>query len=228
MPRVPFFCDPGRMQPTGTGRTGGQRQLPTALLLLSVAVAAIAAGEIALLAAYGNGAPFELLVLVTLVGCVYTAAGILAWIRRPANGMGPLLCIGGLVWRTRPCSARDSVSCCRNRGWTLSALWRTRSHSWPWPRSRNRTWFSPTSGCHPRVPTTACGPRCVSEPFDRARRSWCCRSSSSAATPSSCSPTTPPASATCSSSAFSTSRPSAASCGGSARGEPPWTRRWWR
>ena len=27
MPRVPFFCDPGRMQPTGTGRTGGQRQL---------------------------------------------------------------------------------------------------------------------------------------------------------------------------------------------------------
>ena len=98
MPRVPFFCDPGRMQPTGTGRTGGQRQLPTALLLLSVAVAAIAAGEIALLAAYGNGAPFELLVLVTLVGCVYTAAGILAWIRRPANRMGPLLCIGGLVW----------------------------------------------------------------------------------------------------------------------------------
>ena len=36
--------------------------------------------------------------LVPLVGCVYTAAGILAWIRRPANGMGPLLCIGGLVW----------------------------------------------------------------------------------------------------------------------------------
>ena len=33
-----------------------------------------------------------------LVGCVYTAAGILAWIRRPANRMGPLLCIGGLVW----------------------------------------------------------------------------------------------------------------------------------
>ena len=36
--------------------------------------------------------------LVTLVGCVYTATGILAWVRRPANRMGPLLCIGGLVW----------------------------------------------------------------------------------------------------------------------------------
>lgn len=63
-----------------------------------MAVAAIAAGEIALLAAYGTGAPFGLLVLVPLVGCVYTATGILAWIRRPANRMGPLLCIGGLVW----------------------------------------------------------------------------------------------------------------------------------
>ena len=63
-----------------------------------MAVGAIVAGEIALLAAYGSGAPFGLLVLVPLVGCVYTAAGVLAWIRRPANRMGPLLCIGGLVW----------------------------------------------------------------------------------------------------------------------------------
>jgi hypothetical protein len=86
------------MQPTSSGRSGGSHQLPTALLLLSVAVAAIAAGEIALLATYGTGAPFALLVLVTLVGCVYTATGILAWIRRPANRMGPLLCVGGLVW----------------------------------------------------------------------------------------------------------------------------------
>ncbi len=93
-----MFCNPGGMQPTSGGRTGGSRQLSTALLLLAVAVAAIAAGEIALLAAYGTGAPFGLLVLVTVVGCVYTAAGILAWIRRPANRMGPLLCISGLVW----------------------------------------------------------------------------------------------------------------------------------
>ncbi len=63
-----------------------------------MAVGAIVGGEIALLAAYGTGAPFGLLVLVPLVGCVYTAAGILAWIRRPANRMGPLLCVGGLVW----------------------------------------------------------------------------------------------------------------------------------
>ena len=85
------------MQATSGGRPGGS-QLTTALLLLAVAVAAIAAGQIAMLAAYGTGAPFALLVLVPLVGCVYTAAGILAWIRRPANRMGPLLCIGGLVW----------------------------------------------------------------------------------------------------------------------------------
>ena len=71
MPCVRNFCDSGE----GAGdqrRPGGSRQLSTALLLLAVAVAAIAAGEIALLAAYGTGAPFGLLVLVPLVGCVYT------------------------------------------------------------------------------------------------------------------------------------------------------------
>ena len=93
-----ILCNSGEVHPTSSGRPGGSRQLPTALFLLAVAVAAIAAGEIALLAAYGTGAPFALLVLVPLVGCVYTAAGILAWIRRPANRMGPLLCIAGLVW----------------------------------------------------------------------------------------------------------------------------------
>ncbi len=67
-------------------------------MLFAVAIGAIVVGEITLLAAYGSGAPFGLLVLVPLVGCVYTAAGILAWLRRPANRMGPLLCVGGLVW----------------------------------------------------------------------------------------------------------------------------------
>jgi signal transduction histidine kinase len=86
------------MRETVAGRASGARNLRTALVLFGATVVGIGAAEIALLAVYGTGAPFGLLVLVPLVGWVYVATGMVAWIRRPANRMGPLLCVGGLSW----------------------------------------------------------------------------------------------------------------------------------
>ena len=115
---------------------------------------------------------------------------------------------------------------CRSREWRSSAQSPMRTRSSPWPASRSPTWCSPTFVCHPPAPTTGCGPRVGSVPFDRAQPSWCCHSSSSAATPWSCSPNMPPASATCSSSASSTYRPSAGTYGGLPTAGLPSTPKW--
>lgn len=73
------------------------RDRVVALGLFAVAVVALGLAEIAVLPTDGP-VPFGLLVLVPLFGWVYAATGLLAWVRRPSNRMGPLLCAGGLMW----------------------------------------------------------------------------------------------------------------------------------
>lgn len=95
------------MRRTVHRRVGVPRNLEMALALFGVAVGAVGAGETALLASYSTGGPYWVLVLFPLVGWVYVATGVLAWVRRPANRMGPLLCVGGLMWLSAGASNLD-------------------------------------------------------------------------------------------------------------------------
>lgn len=70
----------------------------TALVFFAVTASAVALGEIALVLAAAEGDWGWVATLIPLGGCVYVATGLLAWTRRPANSMGPLLCVGGLMW----------------------------------------------------------------------------------------------------------------------------------
>jgi hypothetical protein len=77
---------------------GFPRNLTMALVLFGVAVLVLGAGEIALLADRGFQAPFGVAVLWPLLAWLQIATGLFAWVRRPANRIGPLLCAGGLLY----------------------------------------------------------------------------------------------------------------------------------
>ncbi len=77
-------------------RVGSSRSRPAGLVFFAVAAGALAFGEAALAV---NSDPWGWVNgLLPLAGLVYVAAGLLAWVRRPRNRMGPLLCAGGLLW----------------------------------------------------------------------------------------------------------------------------------
>ena len=74
------------------------RSRATGLAFFAVAVGAIAVAETALVL-QDNPVPWGWTsALLPLGGCVYVATGLLAWVRRPRNRMGPLLCAGGFLW----------------------------------------------------------------------------------------------------------------------------------
>ena len=68
-----------------------------AVLFLAACVLALGAVEIAVLFSGPVDPPWQV-VLFPVVGWVYLAAGVTAWLRRPSNGMGPLMVIGALAW----------------------------------------------------------------------------------------------------------------------------------
>lgn len=71
------------------------RSLHRALVLLGVAVVLLCSIELAL--ALPNADPWWPAVLFASACWVYLAAGVLAWWRRPANGLGALIVVGGLA-----------------------------------------------------------------------------------------------------------------------------------
>lgn len=78
-------------------RARGSRPLDLALLQLAGCVLLLVIIELVLLA--GNTTfPFLILASFPVVGLVYLAAGLLAWRRRPANRMGPLMAIGSVIY----------------------------------------------------------------------------------------------------------------------------------
>jgi signal transduction histidine kinase len=76
------------------GQAVSTRPLRAALAQLALAAGAIAGIEVALFAA-GPAELRWLLWLFVAVGVEYVAAGLLAWVRRPSNGTGVLLCLCG-------------------------------------------------------------------------------------------------------------------------------------
>lgn len=79
------------------GRSPAARSLGAALVSLAVAAALIAVIEFALYPGSGAG-PVWVLGLFTVAGLVYVAAGLVAWWRRPSNGLGAIMAGGGLSW----------------------------------------------------------------------------------------------------------------------------------
>lgn len=75
----------------------GARSPTLAVLFLAVCVLALGAVEIALLFSPPVDPPWQV-VLFPVVGWVYLAAGVTAWLRRPSNRMGPLMVVGALAW----------------------------------------------------------------------------------------------------------------------------------
>lgn len=73
------------------------RPLAMALLLLGLSGAAVVALELALVLASG-AEPSWLVALFPLVGGLHVAAGLVAWRRRPSNGVGAVLVLLGWTW----------------------------------------------------------------------------------------------------------------------------------
>ncbi len=90
------LCHDGRVRDGGLARSAGSRTLRTALWLSAAAIGLLTAVEVALLV--GVGGPTAVLLMFPATGVVYAVVGALAWVRRPANRMGPLFTAGGLVW----------------------------------------------------------------------------------------------------------------------------------
>jgi signal transduction histidine kinase len=78
-----------------TGVTSTMGALKLALLALLAASLALAGIELTLFFQTGFS-PMWVLVLFVAVGIEYVLASMIAWVRRPANGTGPILFLGGL------------------------------------------------------------------------------------------------------------------------------------
>jgi signal transduction histidine kinase len=85
------------MAPPPGRRSSVARSLGLALTQIGVAAGLLGAVEIALVV-HGPLGPVWILVLFTVVGWVYVAAGLMAWWRRPSNRMGAVLVLGGFTW----------------------------------------------------------------------------------------------------------------------------------
>lgn len=85
------------MTSPASGRSPVGRSLDAALISLAATSALAAAIEFALFAHSGAG-PVWVLDLFPVAGLVYVAAGLVAWRRRPSNGLGLIMFGGGLSW----------------------------------------------------------------------------------------------------------------------------------
>ena len=85
------------MAPPLGRRSSVARSLGLALTQIGVAAGVLGVVEIALVV-HGPLGPVWILVLFTVVGWVYVAAGLMAWWRRPSNRMGAVLVLGGFTW----------------------------------------------------------------------------------------------------------------------------------
>ncbi len=86
------------MAPPSEYRAPHARPRPSGLVFFAITTVAIAGIETALTWAANPGPWGWVSVLIPSAGVVYVAVGLLAWVRRPRNRMGPLLCAGGLLW----------------------------------------------------------------------------------------------------------------------------------
>jgi signal transduction histidine kinase len=82
-------------RPPVIARSAGAGSLRLALALLALAGAALAGTQIALFAS-GPATPVWPLIAFSGVGVLYLLTGLLAWVRRPSNRTGALLCLGAL------------------------------------------------------------------------------------------------------------------------------------
>ena len=80
-----------------TGRSPVARSFGAPLITLAVLAALLGAVELALFAASGFR-PVWVLDLFTICGLIYAVAGLVAWWRRPSNGLGIIMFGGALVW----------------------------------------------------------------------------------------------------------------------------------
>lgn len=80
-----------------TGRSPVARSLGAALITLAVSAAMLGAIELSLFPASGFH-PLWVLDLPTAGGLSYATAGLVAWWRRPSNGLGVIMFGGGLTW----------------------------------------------------------------------------------------------------------------------------------
>ncbi|MDN5933552.1 MAG: hypothetical protein L0I24_21215, partial [Pseudonocardia sp.] len=86
-----------RARPIGPVRAPSARSLRLALAQLGLTGLLLVGVEVVLVLPSETG-PAWVLVLFPAVGLIYLAAGVLAWVRRPSNRMGPLLAAGALFW----------------------------------------------------------------------------------------------------------------------------------
>ncbi|MDN5859267.1 MAG: sensor histidine kinase [Pseudonocardia sp.] len=86
-----------RARPLGPVRAPSARSLRLALAQLGLTGLLLVGVEVVLVLPSETG-PAWVLVLFPAVGLIYLAAGVLAWVRRPSNRMGPLLAAGALFW----------------------------------------------------------------------------------------------------------------------------------
>ena len=77
---------------------GAARHRPAGLEFFAVTALALALGESVLGLEAQPGPWGWTATLIPAGAVVYVSAGLLAWTRRPRNRMGPLLCVGGLMW----------------------------------------------------------------------------------------------------------------------------------
>jgi len=82
------------MTPSATRRSPTVRSLDAALVALAIAVVLISILQFAAYPSSGIG-PAWVLDLFTVTRLVYAAAGLLAWWRRPSNGLGMIIVGGG-------------------------------------------------------------------------------------------------------------------------------------
>ncbi|MDQ6803772.1 MAG: histidine kinase [Actinomycetota bacterium] len=63
-----------------------------------IAITTVVVGAVEFVSGLSAGqGPWWVLLLFAAVGVAYVLAGVLAWSRRPSNGIGALLCLGGLM-----------------------------------------------------------------------------------------------------------------------------------
>ncbi|GAA4772675.1 sensor histidine kinase [Actinomycetospora chlora] len=81
----------------GAGLSSTARPLRVAVVQIAVLAALLGLVELVLFVGTPEG-PYWIVATITVTGWIYFAAGAYAWVRRPGNRMGPLLCAGGIVW----------------------------------------------------------------------------------------------------------------------------------
>jgi signal transduction histidine kinase len=90
-------CDGDLVITPGAGLFSTARPLRVAVVQIAVLAALLGLVELVLFVGTPEG-PYWIVATITVTGWIYFAAGAYAWVRRPGNRMGPLLCVGGTVF----------------------------------------------------------------------------------------------------------------------------------